>query len=134
MANILAVVQGQVGDLITPSGVLMEVMKTEVLLASLPGLSPKLVVIGAASNPAIKNLLKKIVEVQIGSLEKEEERHVEKKKQPNLITTQYPLGVKFEIMCALTETNPDDPVNSLQVYHKIANLTKKLGIHKKIQH
>ena len=36
-------------------------------------------------------------------------------------------------MCALTETNPDDPGSALRVYHAIANLTKKLEIHRLVQ-
>ena len=64
-ANVLAVVQGQVGDLITPLGFLMQVMKKEVLLVFLPGLVPKPVVVRAASNLAIETLLKKLGEVQI---------------------------------------------------------------------
>ena len=56
------------------------------------------------------------------------------KKQPKPITTQFPLGGQFKILCALTETNPDDPGSAPKVYHKIENLIKKLGIHKKIQH
>ena len=56
-ATILGVVQGQIGDPIMPLGFLIRMMQTEVLAASLPGLDPKPVVVGVASNPAMENLL-----------------------------------------------------------------------------
>ena len=59
-ANISAVVQGQIGDLVTPSGYLVLMMKTEVLEACLPGLAPKSAVFAGASNPAMENLLTNI--------------------------------------------------------------------------
>lgn len=83
-----------IGDPITPSGILIKMMKNEVLLASLPGLSPKPVAVGAALDPGMKDLLTRLGEVQIESLEREEAWRVER-ENPKLITTQYPLGGQF---------------------------------------
>ena len=86
-ATILAVFQGQIGDQVTPSGYLIKMMKKEVLLASIPGLALNLVVVGAASNPAIENLLTKLWGVQIEIFKREEAQRVEK-EQPKPIMTQ----------------------------------------------
>jgi len=51
LANISAVVQGQIGYLITLSGYLIRMMKMEVLEASLPGLALKPVVVGGGIQP-----------------------------------------------------------------------------------
>ena len=133
MANVLAVIQGQIGVPITPLGILMRMMKKEVLLASLLGLALKPVVVRAASNPAMEDMLTRLGKVQTESLERDEAQHVER-EQLKPITTQYPRGGQFKILCVLTEKNPDEPVSARQVYHKITNSTKKLRIHKKVQH
>ena len=90
-ATVLAVVQGQIWDPVTPLGILMNMIQKEVLLASLVVLTPNLVIFRAASNLAIENLLTKLGEVQIENLKKEKAQRVEK-EQPKPIGTQYSLG------------------------------------------
>ena len=130
--TISAVVQGQIGDPMMPLGYLMDMMQKEVLLASLPGLAPKLVIIDATSNPAMENLLTKIGEVQLKNLEKEETWHAEKEALEPL-TAQYPEKGQYKILRTLMESDPDAPETVPEVYHKIANLTKKLGTQRLVQ-
>ena len=77
-ANISEVVQGQIGDPVTPSAYLGRMMKIEVLEACLPGLTPKPDAIAGSSNLALENLLAKIGEIQVTAMEKEETWRAEK--------------------------------------------------------
>ena len=126
LANILAVVQGQIGDPVMPSAYLVLMMKTKVLEACLPGLAPKPAVVAGASNLAMENLLTKIGEVQINNMKKEEIWRAEK-EAPKPLTAQYLNNGQYNTLCTLTGSDLDASDTVPKLYHKLANLTKRLG-------
>ena len=133
LATISAVVQGQIGDLVMPLAYLSRMMKTKVLEACLPGLAPKPDVVAGSSNLALENLLTKIGEIQVTAMEKEEIWRAEK-EAPKPLKTQYPEGGQYKTLCTLTGSDADNPHSFPNVYQKIANATKKVGITWIVQH
>ena len=111
LANISAVVRGQIGDPVTALAYLGRMMKTEVLETCLLGLTPKPDVVAGLPNPELENLLTKMGEIQVMVMEKEETQRAEK-DAPKPLTTQYPEGGQYETLCTLTGSDVDNPDSS----------------------